>query len=315
MYKGYFGAIQFAKQFPDEVSCEKRLLELKYPKGFSCSRCGHDKYYRLNGTSFKRSRLLQCQKCKKQESITSDTVFEGSKVSLYQWFWAIFFITQGKKGISGCQLSKHIEVSEATARLMLYKLRKEMEEDAITYQIGGPDAIVEMDEFEIGGVGSKAKQNTLILLEKQKNQQLGRVRFAPLADETTKSLEMNAMPQLASGTKLHTDGKKTYKKLAQRYWSRIDLMQIAHWEENHSHTFLKDLNTIVGNMKTWYRGTHHSFATKNAAYYLNEFAYRFNRRRSERNIFDKLLKRSIIRARKLKKREFFSAEQYLPLAA
>jgi hypothetical protein len=314
IYKKYFGVRQFTKTFPDEESCENRLFELKYPDGFICQKCKHNQYYRLKGSGFKRKRLLQCRYCKKQISLTAETVFEGTKVSLYQWFWAIFLVTQTKKGISGWQLSKQIGVSEATARLILYKLRREMEEDTITYQIGGPDKIIEMDEFEIGGVNN-IKQNSLILLEKSKKGRLGRVRFAPMADETTKTLELNALPQIAVGSRLHTDGKKTYKKLAERYFKRISLEQVAHWEENHSHEFLNDLNTIVGNLKNWYRGTHHSFALKNSAYYMNEFAYRFNRRRSETDIFNRLLVRSITRAKKLKRRVLFSESQYLPLAA
>ncbi|MDH4201257.1 MAG: IS1595 family transposase [Spirochaetia bacterium] len=314
IYKKYFGIREFIKAFPDEKACEKRVLELKYPNGFYCSFCHHTTFYRLNGPGFKRSRLLQCQKCKKQVSLTANTVFHGTKVSLHQWFLAIFFVTQTKKGISGWQLSKQIGVCEATARLMLYKLRREMEEKSIEYQIGGLDKIIEMDEFEVGGVNAP-KQNSLILLEKQRNGRLGRVRFAVLKDETVKSLELLAIPQIAAGSTIHSDGKKTYKKIVEKYLHRLEIKQVAHWEESHSHAFLNDLNTIVGNFKTWYRGIHHSFALRNTAYYMNEFAYRFNRRRSEINIFERLLNRSITRARILKRSVLFSEPQYQPLAA
>ena len=269
----------------------------------------------MKSLKLKRKRLLECKKCGKQESMTADTIFHSTKLPLLKWFWAFYLISQTKKGISGCALSRKIKVSESTALLMLYKIRKVMEEAAITYQIGGPESIVDADEIEIGGVGS-TKQNVLILLEKSKKTgKLGRVRFAPMVDKTVKSLELQLIPQIAKATELRTDGKNTYKRLAQKYFKNFDLKQMAHWEENHTYYFLRDLNTIVGNLKTWYRGTHHHFALKNVSYYLNEFAYRFNRRRSESNIFDRLLNRAVIRPKILKLRDLYKASQYMPLAS
>src|SRR3989304_8886822 len=100
----YFGIGEFAHTYPDEDSCEKRLMRLKYPNGFICKACGHSRFYRLKGSSFKRNRLLQCAACKKQHSLTANTVFHGSKLPLSKWFTALFLVTQTKKGISGCLL-------------------------------------------------------------------------------------------------------------------------------------------------------------------------------------------------------------------
>ena len=314
VWRKYFTVLDFTKKFPDEDACEKHLISIKYPEGFIC-KCGCIKYYKLRGNRFKRRRILQCQSCKRQCSITANTVFSNSKVSLLKWFWAFYYVSQSKKGISGRQLSKNIGVSESTARLMLYKIRKEMEEDAITYQIGGPGKVVEADEFDVGGHNSE-KQKSLILLEKDKKSgKLGRVRFAPMPDKSFKSLELNVVPMVAAGTTLHTDGNKTYVRLTIRYFRRLKLIQVANWEENNSHEFLNDLNTITGLFKTWYRGVFHHFSHKNIAYYFNEFCYRFNRRRSEGDIFNHLLNRSIVRSKNLKQKEFRSPEPYLPLAA
>ena len=114
---------------------------------------------------------------------------------------------------------------------------------------------------------------------------------------------------------MQTDGNVTYSKIVTRYFHRLKLEQVAHWEENHEHKFLTDLNDIVGNLKNWYRGTHHHFKAKNVAYYLNEFAYRFNRRRTEYNIFDRLLSRSVKRIKDLTYEHIIDPVQYLPLAS
>jgi len=47
-------------------------------------------------------------------------------VVLSDWFWAIYRLGQGKKGISPLQLSKEIGVSYPTAWLMAHKIRKAM---------------------------------------------------------------------------------------------------------------------------------------------------------------------------------------------
>ena len=312
VWRNYFSVIEFFQQFSTEDACENEVIRIKFGEsGFKCSNCECKKYYKYKSPLLKRRRLLECVECGKQTSLTKNTLFENSKIPLLKWFIAIYEITQTKKGISACRLSRKIKVSETTARIMLYKIRAEMEENAIEYQVGGPGYIVEIDEIEIGGKGKK-KQNVLIVLEKEKaNERLGRVRFAPMPDKSVSSIELNFIPLVKKGTNIHSDGKITYKKLATRY--HLHLEQVSHVEENYTYSFLQDLNTIVGNLKNWYKGTHHSFSLKNTSYYLNEFAYRFNRRRIEKNIFERLLTRSITRAKRLKVKDFYKQKPYLPL--
>ena len=118
--KKYFGVREFVKRFPTEESCEAKLFSLKYPNGFICQKCQHDKFYQLHGQKLKRKRLLQCRSCKKQTSITAGTVFEGTKISLYQWFWAIFLMTQTKKGISGWRSEERRVGKECRSRWSPY---------------------------------------------------------------------------------------------------------------------------------------------------------------------------------------------------
>ena len=302
--------------FPNEDACETHLIQMKWPSGFSCSKCGGQKYYKLKGDALKRRRLLQCAnfQCKKQVSLTKDTIFHGSKVPLQKWFCAIFLMSQTKKGISGVLLSKHIHVSESTALLMQYKIRKEMEEDMVKYQLGGPGCIVLADELDVGGVNSP-KQAVLALLELNTNKKQGRMRLIPIPDKKMLTLELNLVPLIAKGTTLHTDGKKEYSKIAIRNFKHLEHVGVAHWKENFTYQFLRALDINIGNFKKWYKGIHHSFALSNTGYYCNEFTYRFNRRRSEVNIFERLLGRAVSRSKRLKMRDFYQLKPYLPLAA
>ena len=315
VWRKYFSLMDFTEKFKTEEDCERYLFEIKYSGQYKCKKCGSERFYRRKSVKFKRKRIIECAACKKLESLTANTVFHGTKLPLLKWFWAYYLIAQTKKGISGCELSRRIKVAESTAILMLNKIRKTMEEDAIKYKIGGEGKIVEFDEIEIGGKKSE-KQNVLILLEKDaKTGKIGRARFAPMPDKSKKSLELFLIPQIEPGSVLHSDGKKHYGRLITRYFRKYSIKQVTHKEENYSHQFLKDINIIAGNLKTWYRGTFKHFALKNTAYYLNEFEYRFNRRRTEKNIFDRLLRRSIKRPKILKLKELYRKEPYLPLAS
>lgn len=301
--------MEFSKKFPTEEECGKYLFSIKYPDGFICRKCSDGEYYRLNG---KRSKILQCKRCKKQESLTANTIFQDTRTPLLKWFWAFYYISQHKKGISSVQLGKNIGVLYMTAWLILMKIRKSMQEDVVKYQIGGVGKTVQADEIEIGGEGSE-KQKILSLLEIDKQGKIERFRFSPLKDKSSQIIEINLVPMIKKGTDIKTDGNRSYSfidKSIHFNWNKI-----AHWEENYQHMHLKELNMIIGNFKNWYRGIFAHFETKNASYYLNEFAYRFNRRRSESNIFNRLMKRSITRVQMVTYRELISTNEYYPMAA
>ncbi|MDH4201243.1 MAG: IS1595 family transposase, partial [Spirochaetia bacterium] len=274
--------MEFDRKFPDEDACENHLFQLKWPSGFCCSNCGGKKYYKLKGKSLKRRRLLQCasRDCKKQVSLTGKTMFHGSKIPLQKWYIAIFLMTQTKKGISGVLLSKQIHVSESTALLMQYKIRKKMESDMVKYKIGGPDFLVLAEEFKVGGKTS-SNQKVLALLEIQANQKQKRIRLIPIPDKQNTSVELNLIPLIAQGSTLCTNAKKNYSKISIRNFKQLDYAGVIGRHEICNFQSTRKLEINIINFKKWYLGLHHFFALTNTGYYCNEFSYRFNRRREE----------------------------------
>ena len=309
----YYGPFEFFRDFSTEQDCEEHLMKLKYPQGYRCKRCGGSEFYKLKGKP-KRARILECQKCKKQESITANTIFEKTRTPLQKWFYVMFSMSQSKKGKSASQLSKEIHTDEATVLLMMSKIRKAMEEEMVLHQIGGENCVVEADEIEIGGKNSK-KQTVLALLEKSPAGRKGRLRLVPVANRKADTIEKALIPLIKKGSILHTDGNPVYSLLSRRYPAYFTLKTVNHWEENFRHEFLKDINMLVGNLKRWYRGIYHVFSPKNTGFYCNEFTYRFNRRRSETNILFKLIARSVQRPKILHYKEFSDTTEYMPLAS
>src|SRR3954463_10993274 len=91
---------EFEAKFPDDAACARWLLEKRWPDGFRCPACGHDKGWELG-----RERLtLQCAACARQVSVTAGTVLHGSHLGLRTWFLAAWPVATHKNGISARQL-------------------------------------------------------------------------------------------------------------------------------------------------------------------------------------------------------------------
>src|SRR5215207_10493360 len=75
---------EFEARFPDDAACARWLAAKRWPDGFRCPACGHDRAWELA-----RERLtLQCAACERQVSVTAGTVLHGSHLGLRTWFLA-----------------------------------------------------------------------------------------------------------------------------------------------------------------------------------------------------------------------------------
>src|SRR5690349_12767606 len=114
---------EFEARFPDDAACARWLLEKRWPEGFRCPACGHDKAWELG-----RERLtLQCAACERQVSVTAGTVLHGSHLPLRTWFLAAWLVATHKNGMSARQLWLQLGLGSCkTAWLLLRKLRRAM---------------------------------------------------------------------------------------------------------------------------------------------------------------------------------------------
>jgi len=74
--------IELQRRFPDDGACAHYLATLRWPNGFRCPRCGHDRAWMLRTKVW----TLECAGCGKQTSVTAGTVMHGSKLALTVWF-------------------------------------------------------------------------------------------------------------------------------------------------------------------------------------------------------------------------------------
>ena len=278
--------IQFVSQFSSERTCESHLFLMKWPQGYRCLKCEHDHHYEIKT---RRLILYECKACGYQTTVTVGTVMEKSRTLLNKWFLAIFLAAHDKRGVSATLIAREVEVSYKTAWLMLHKIREAMANREAEYQLAG---IVEMDESYFGapteggkrGRGTE-KAKVIVGLSLNKKGHPLFVKMQVVADLKAPTLLDFAKEHIELGTIIHSDGYSSYNTLtAPNYIHRPLTFDL---KKNPDH--LKWLHTIISNAKSFIAGTYHGLDNKHLPAYLNEFSYRFNRRKFKGELFNRLL--------------------------
>jgi len=150
--------------------------------------------------------------------------------------------------------------------------------------------VVEVDETYIGGEesglsGGRAKGKkvlTGIAVEVREPKGFGRCRMLPLADASAASLHTFVADHVEPGARVITDGWQGYRgleKLGYVHDRRSQRAARAHGEDPGE--LLPAVHRVASLAKRWLLGTHQgSVDDAHLASYLNEFVFRFNRRRS-----------------------------------
>ena len=95
-----------------------------------------------------KRKVFQCTECRNQVSLTANIIFHKTRTPLKKWFWAIYLAGSDKRGCSAKRLQKMIDVSYATAWLIIHKIRHAMKERDSLYKLSN---IIEMDDSYFGG--------------------------------------------------------------------------------------------------------------------------------------------------------------------
>ena len=266
----------FLEDFGTEEKCAEALARLRWPSGFKCPSCGCAKHCRLEHRD-----LRQCAGCGRQTSVTAGTLFEHTKLPLSTWFQAIFLITQGKKGISSMDLMRKIGVSYNAAWRMKHKIMQAMMEREDEEPLAG---LVQVDDVYLGGVregkrgrGAEGKTPFVAALETTEDWLPHRIKLQVVAGFRLKAIESWCRRSVAPGSKVYSDGLPCFGAVATAGCLHAPVVTGGGKASVRVKEFVW-LNTVIGNVKTALRSTHHSMKGKYAQRYLSEFEYRFNRR-------------------------------------
>lgn len=279
-----------------DEECRQFLATKRWPNGAVCPKCGAAEPYTINRKSATKNTvqsLYKCRACRKQFTATVGTIFEDSKIPLNKWFAAIFMMASSKKGISAHWMHRNLDITYKSAWFMCHRIREAMRDKGVLEPLSGT---VEADETYVGG---KRRGHWTWHEREQDEIKMGlRKHPAPMADKaivfgilerggkvrTMQVQKVNAetMQRLVEGSidvknsRLMTDGHPAYRAIRRL---------LPHEVINHEAEYVRgDIHTqgIEGYWSILKRGLYGVFHHVDAEYldrYLDEFEYRFNRRK------------------------------------
>lgn len=127
----------FDEIFGMEKQCLEYLFRLRWPDGYRCPRCQHDKNWPIGEKKYK------CRKCGYQTTVTAGTFFQDSHLPMTLWFKAIWYVCSQTGCTNALDLQKELGLgSYRTAWNMLLKIRKLMAGN-VPIKFGGKVAVEE----------------------------------------------------------------------------------------------------------------------------------------------------------------------------
>lgn len=223
--------------------------------------------------------FYRCTTCRHDFTVTAGTLFSDTRLPLSLWFEAIWYVVNQKQGASALGVQRILGVSYPTAWRWLHKLRRAMVRPGRD-RLGGA---VEVDEVFIGGEkpgkrGRGAAGKALVLVAAQADgPQIGRIRLRRIGNASKAVLNAAVQGIVEPKSQVLTDDWDGYGGLAELGYARQVVRKGAVVGEN----LLPRANRIASLLKRWLLGTHQgAVAHSHLDYYLDEFVFRFNRRRS-----------------------------------
>lgn len=282
---------EFEARFSTEASCRDYLYQLRWPDGFRCPCCSHQKAWPIGST------LFQCAECGYRASVIAGTIFQDTHKPLVLWFRAIWWVTSQKTGTSALGLQRVLGLgSYKTAWAWLHKLRRAMVRPGRDRLSG----TVEVDEtywgsLEEGVRGRKTDKKVLIVVAAQEDGRgIGRIRMKRIPDASSQSLHPFVEESIEPGSVIHTDGWEGYSALETKGY--VHQVTIVRKRKESASDLLPRVHRVISLLKRWLMGTHHgAVSPEHLDYYLDEFTFRFNRRTSRHRgkLFFRLVQQAV----------------------
>lgn len=239
---------------------------------------------------------LVCSGCHAMLSVTAWTVLHRLRIPIRTIFLIAWFMVTSKQGVSAEELSQMLAIDTKTAWLWNHKLRKIMVLDdrkKLSWN-------VEVDEVFVGWSRSwkrwrwaEGKVIVIVAVEVNKDtpnkkwlfQWMGRARMKIIPNCWTNTLTKFIQENIEAGSTLYTDGWKSYSQIETfGYKHVIERQTINDTDISGIYTteVTPNVHIIASLMKRWLLGTHQKYMVQDGYLqdYLEEYTFRFNRRKS-----------------------------------
>jgi transposase len=275
----------FRNSYGTDDKCLEALLELRYGKRSKCEQCGKKtNWSRVSGRA-----CYQCQWCRYQIYPMKSTIFEGSHMSLADWFYVLYLMTVTRHGVSAKEIQRQLGCSYKTAWRNCDLLRQLLGMSKVPR--GKMRGHVEADEHYQGGKrpgvrGRGARGKTKIFGLAQRG---GEIRTF-VVDNVQRNTLMPLIEQnVEKGSRITTDEFLSYNAVGEKYDHGVVRHGRKEFVNGDDHT--QNVENFWGSFKRSVKSTHIHISKKHASKYLGEFAFRYSNRNTPELMFSLALAR------------------------
>ncbi|HEX5467430.1 MAG TPA: IS1595 family transposase [Gaiellaceae bacterium] len=284
---------EFLAEFPDDETCLEYLWRERHsPDGTHahCPKCDQEREFKRYATKQQRQSWT-CVGCGHHIHPTAGTIFAKSSRPLTEWFYAMFLVSSSRCGIAAKQLERELGCNYKTAWRMLNRVRNVLMEQEDSPLFGH----VEADETYVGGkprawpktsrADKLAKKVTVAAAVQRK----GGVRASVVPTSQAASVRTMVESFILPGSIVYTDESHIYNDhgFRTRYGHRTIKHHAKIYVSGETHT--QTIEGFFALVKNGIRGTHHSVSRGWLQGYLNEYVWKWNRRRDDEAMFRQLL--------------------------
>ena len=240
-----------------------------------------------------------CEPCQRRVSATAGTLFHRTRTPLVVWFAVAWHITAAKNGVSAKTLHRILGFrSYQTAWAMLHRFRSAMVYHAGRDRLAGE---VEVNELFMVGVkpgkrgrGAEGKALVAVAVELLRPKGFGRCRLRVIPNTQAPTLRSFLRDSVNPGAVVVTDGLSSYPEAIGNDY--VHVPQVVSRSGDPAHVALPGVHRVASLLKRWLLGTHQgAVEADHLQAYLDEFAFRFNRRKAEFRglLFRRLLEQAV----------------------
>ncbi|MYA97887.1 MAG: IS1595 family transposase [Nitrospinae bacterium] len=275
-YRKGISLLEIIQRFPDEKAAEQWFIKTRWPVGVCCPECGS---LNVQERKSRKPQPYRCRDCRKDFSIKTGTLMEGSKISLQKWAIAFYLSSTNLKGVSSMKLHRDLGVTQKTAWFMMHRIRETWRDNGGMFT--GP---CEADESYFGGKRKnmpKSKRENLkgrgtvdkAIVAGVKDRDTNQIKASVVESTDRETLQGFIKDNVKEGAKVYTDDHASYQDMPGFDHEAVK-HSVGEYVREQAHT--NGVESFWAMLKRAHKGTFHKMSHKHLERYVNEFAGRHN---------------------------------------